>query len=132
MCSSDLRATDPDAVAVSNAVAAGVVVVSAAGNAGSQLYLMSSPGTGAGVVSVAANDPMENYPAAQLTIDGKTIQTINLLAARQHRDRLVDVVPGEQERPQQAAPFHVVQARGSRAGLLPDRAGIVHVLRAPQ
>ena len=76
------RATDPDAVAVSNAVAAGVVVVSAAGNAGSQPYLTSSPGTGAGVVSVAANDPMENYPAAQLTIDGKTIQTINVNGAK--------------------------------------------------
>ena len=76
------KATDPDAVAVSNAVAAGVVVVSAAGNAGSQPYLTSSPGTGAGVVSVAANDALANYPAAQLTVDGKTIQTINVNGAK--------------------------------------------------
>ena len=76
------KATDPDAVAVSNAVAAGIVVVSAAGNAGSQPYLTSSPGTGAGVVSVAANDPLENYPGAQLTVDGKAIQTINVNGAK--------------------------------------------------
>ena len=76
------KATDPDAVAVSNAVAAGVVVVSASGNAGSQPYLTSSPSTGAGVVSVAANDALANYPAAQITVDGKTIQTINVNGAK--------------------------------------------------
>jgi len=75
------KATDPDSVAVSNAVAAGVVVVSSAGNVGSQPYLTSSPGAGAGVISVAANDAFENYPGAQLTVDGQTIQTINVNGA---------------------------------------------------
>jgi len=71
------KTTDPDSVAVSNAVAAGIVVVTAAGNFGSQPYLTNSPGVAAGVLSVAANDSAENYPAAQIDVDGKTIQAIN-------------------------------------------------------
>ena len=69
--------THADAIAASNAVAAGVVVLAAAGNYGSQPYMTGSPASGAGVISVAASDPTENYPGAQLTVDGKTIQAMN-------------------------------------------------------
>ena len=71
------KRTNADAVAASNAVAAGVVVLAAAGNYGSQPYMTGSPASGAGVISVAASDPTENYPGAQLTVDGKTIQAMN-------------------------------------------------------
>jgi subtilisin family serine protease len=47
-------ADDPDAVAASNAAAAGVIVVSAAGNAGDSYYIVSSPSVGSGTLSVAA------------------------------------------------------------------------------
>ena len=75
------KATDPDAVAVSNAVAAGTVVIAASGNSGSRPYLTGSPGTGAGAVSVAASDALENYPGAQFTVDDRTIQAIDVNAA---------------------------------------------------
>ena len=70
--------THADAIAASNAVAAGVVVVAASSNYGSQPYLTASPASGAGVISVAASDPMENYPGAQLTVEGGApIQAMN-------------------------------------------------------
>ncbi|MDO5092766.1 MAG: S8 family serine peptidase [Propionibacteriaceae bacterium] len=71
------RATDPDSVAASNAVAAGVVVVAAAGNDGASPYLAARPSAGAGVLSVAASDGIAQLPAAEIGIDGATIQAIN-------------------------------------------------------
>ena len=68
---------DPSAVASSNAVAAGVVVIASAGNSGPAPYITGSPGSGEGVVSVAAIDGTETYPGAQLTFDGTTIEAIN-------------------------------------------------------
>jgi minor extracellular serine protease Vpr len=47
---------DPESVAASNAVAAGVVVVVAAGNSGPNPYLAGSPSTGTSVLSAAAMD----------------------------------------------------------------------------
>jgi len=46
--------SDPDVVAAANAAAAGVIVASAAGNAGDSYYIVSSPSVGNGVLSVAA------------------------------------------------------------------------------
>lgn len=69
---------DSSAVAASNAVASGVVVVASAGNAGPNPYLSGSPGTGNGVVNVAANDSAKNFPGAALTFAGTTIQAINI------------------------------------------------------
>ena len=51
--------------------------MASAGNYGSQPYLTGSPASGAGVISVAASNPMENYPGAQLTVDGKSVQAMN-------------------------------------------------------
>lgn len=48
-------ADDPDAIAASNASAAGLIVCSAAGNAGDTYYIHSSPASAAGTLSVAAS-----------------------------------------------------------------------------
>ena len=48
------QADDPDDVAASNASAAGIIVASAAGNAGDSYYIVSSPSVANGTLSVAA------------------------------------------------------------------------------
>ena len=70
-------ADDPSAVASTNAVAAGVVVVTSAGNSGPAPYITGSPGTAPGAVSVAAVDPAESFPGATLSFGGTTIDSIN-------------------------------------------------------
>lgn len=71
------RADDPDAVAASNAVGAGVVVVTSAGNAGPSPYIVGSPSTGDGVISTAAVDSTESFPGAEITVGGNTLPAIN-------------------------------------------------------
>lgn len=71
------RGDDPDAIAASNAVGAGVVVVTSAGNAGHNPYLTGSPGAGDGVIAVAAVDSTESFPGANVTLDGTTVEAIN-------------------------------------------------------
>jgi subtilisin family serine protease len=71
------RSDSPDAVAASNAVAAGVVVVASAGNSGQSPYLAGSPGVGEGVIAVSAVDSTPSFPGAKLTLSGKTIDAIN-------------------------------------------------------
>ncbi len=68
----------PDAVAASNAVGAGVVVVAAAGNKGSSPYIVGSPSTGDGVISVSAIDSTATFPGATITLSGgATVSAIN-------------------------------------------------------
>lgn len=72
------RSDDPDAVAASNAVGAGVVVVASSGNSGPNPYLTGSPATGAGVLSVAAIDSTATFPGAKLSLSGgATLSSIN-------------------------------------------------------
>jgi subtilisin family serine protease len=71
---------DPTAVAASNAVKAGVVVVAAAGNAGPGAYVASSPANGDGVIAVAALDAMSDLPAAKLDLAGTEITVENVSA----------------------------------------------------
>lgn len=71
------RPDDPDAVAASNAVAAGVVVVASAGNAGSAPYIVGSPSVGQGVVSVAAVDSIGTFPGAALQSGSTNLKAIN-------------------------------------------------------
>ncbi len=59
---------DADAEASENAVNAGIVVVAAAGNAGSIPYIVSSPGSGDKVISVAAIDSHDAYPGEVLAL----------------------------------------------------------------
>ena len=71
------RGTDPDAVAASNAVGAGVVVVTSAGNSGPSPYITGAPGAGDGVIAVAAVDSTEKFPGAKLALStGTTVQAI--------------------------------------------------------
>lgn len=66
------RADDADAVAASNAVGAGVVVVTSAGNSGPSPYLVGSPSTGEGVISTAAVDSTEKFPGANIAFSNGT------------------------------------------------------------
>ncbi|HKP06576.1 MAG TPA: S8 family serine peptidase [Microbacterium sp.] len=66
--------SDPEAVAASNAIGAGVVVVKSAGNDGPSPYLA---GEGDGVVTVAAVDSTATFPGATITVDGVAIPAIN-------------------------------------------------------
>ncbi|HXC77905.1 MAG TPA: S8 family serine peptidase [Candidatus Acidoferrum sp.] len=61
-------ADDADSVASANAVSAGITVVAAAGNAGPDPYITSSPAAGEGVISVAAMDATAHYPGATLAV----------------------------------------------------------------
>ena len=68
---------DPDAVAASNAIGAGVVVVTSAGNEGPSPYVVGSPSVGDGVISVAAVDSTATFPGARVTIGSQVIDAIN-------------------------------------------------------
>lgn len=70
-------ASEPSAVAATNAAAKGITVIASAGNAGSRPYLASAPSVGPGVISVAANDPAKTFPGATLDIEGVAINAIN-------------------------------------------------------
>ncbi|MEA4943376.1 MAG: S8 family serine peptidase [Propionicimonas sp.] len=76
------RRDDPVATAATNAVAAGVVVISSAGNEGDSPYLAGSPGTGEGVISVAAVDAIKTFPGAKLSFStGATLSAVNATGA---------------------------------------------------
>src|SRR5438094_5209909 len=68
---------DPSAVASTNAAKAGVIVVASAGNAGPSPYVVGSPSTADGAISVAANDPWQALPGANITAGGLTVPAIN-------------------------------------------------------
>ena len=71
------RSDSPDAVAASNAVGAGVVVVASAGNSGQNPYLTGAPGVGEGVLSVSAVDSTATFPGVKLQLATSTITAIN-------------------------------------------------------
>jgi len=71
------QADDPDAVAASNAVAAGVVVVASSGNEGTNPYLVGAPAVGQGVIGVAAVDSTKSFPGAELNLGSSSVQAIN-------------------------------------------------------
>ncbi len=73
---SPFGATDsPDAVAASNAAKDGVIVVSSAGNEGPNPYMTGDPASGSGVISAAASDPTQSFPAANVTLSTGTTLT---------------------------------------------------------
>ena len=59
---------DPGAQASTNAAKDGVIVIASSGNAGSNPYITGTPASGTGVVSVAASDPNQSFPGANLTL----------------------------------------------------------------
>ena len=64
------RGTDPDAVASDNAAAAGVVVVTSAGNEGPGAYITGSPGVSSRAISAAALDAFPDLPMAEVQLPG--------------------------------------------------------------
>jgi minor extracellular serine protease Vpr len=58
---------DPSSVAAQNAVNDGIAVVFSAGNQGSGAYIVGSPSTASGALSVAALDATPTFPAAQFS-----------------------------------------------------------------
>lgn len=68
---------DPDAVAATNAIRSGVVVVATAGNDGQNVYLAGSPGNADGVLSVAAMDAIPSFPGATFALDGVSLDVEN-------------------------------------------------------
>jgi len=58
---------DPSSVAAQNAVNDGIAVVFSAGNQGSGAYVVGSPSTASGALSVAALDATSTFPAAQFS-----------------------------------------------------------------
>jgi minor extracellular serine protease Vpr len=72
------RSDDPSAVAATNAAAAGVSVVTSAGNSGPSQYITGSPGTGTGSIATAAMDSNQTLPGVRLDLTpGATIDTIS-------------------------------------------------------
>lgn len=63
-------ANTSDAIAVHNAVLAGITVVSASGNSGPAPYITSSPATGTGGIAAAALDGTAAFPGARLALTG--------------------------------------------------------------
>lgn len=72
------RGDDPSAVAATNAAAAGVTVVTSAGNSGPNPYITGSPGTGTGAIATAAVDSNEQFPGVVLDLEpGASIEAIS-------------------------------------------------------
>lgn len=63
---------DPDAVAASNAAAMGIIVCSAAGNAGDSYYIHSSPASASGTLSVAATFNNQNGFISDASVTGNS------------------------------------------------------------
>jgi len=59
----------PDAKAATNAARSGVVVVISAGNEGPNQYIVGSPGSAEGAITVAASDPTQSFPGALFTLN---------------------------------------------------------------
>ena len=68
---------EPSAVASTNAAKAGVIVVASAGNSGPSPYVTGSPATADGAISVAANDPWQALPGANITAGTLTVPAID-------------------------------------------------------
>ena len=72
------RADDPSAVAATNAAAAGVSVVTSAGNSGPAQYITGSPGTGSGSIATAAIDSNASFGGVSLDLTpGDAIDAIS-------------------------------------------------------
>jgi minor extracellular serine protease Vpr len=66
-----------DALAVTNAAHAGILVASASGNAGAAPYITSTPASGDGGISVAAMDSHASFPGAQINLPGASIEALD-------------------------------------------------------
>ena len=80
---------DPTSVAAQNAVEAGIVVVASAGNEGPNGFMVGSPSTAPGVISVAAMDTIPQFRMASI-VGG----TVNLMAINANEHPLSSPVSG--------------------------------------
>lgn len=87
---------DPVAVAASNAVGAGIVVVASAGNAGQSPYVVGSPAAADGVIAVAAVDSSKALAGATLTLPNSTVVVSNSNGATLPSESLTLVVLTDQ------------------------------------
>ena len=72
------RSIDPSAIATQSLVESGVVVASAAGNAGANAYIVDSPSVATGAISFAALDALPAFPSASIDLaSGPDIAGIN-------------------------------------------------------
>src|SRR5258708_22141575 len=80
---SDFGGTDdPTSVAAQNAFNAGIAVIASAGNAGSGAYVVGSPSTANGVLSVAAIDgSVATYPCANLPLTNPSPPSLSAIDA---------------------------------------------------
>lgn len=81
---------DPTSIAINNAAQAGTVAILAAGNAGSNLYSIGSPGTSALALTVGASDYSITVPTATGTVssNGNLALTDLRLMAKSYSDDL--------------------------------------------
>lgn len=108
-------ARDASALAARNAARAGVLVVASSGNSGPAPYITGAPASGAGVISVAAVDSTQTFPAATLQLNGTSITAINANGA---------TLPGG------ALPVHVLRNANGSVSLGCDEAEYVDALIA--
>lgn len=71
---------DPTSIAINNAALAGTVAVIAAGNSGSDLYSLGSPGSSALALTVGASDYSITVPTATATVGNLSLSDLRLLA----------------------------------------------------
>ncbi|HEY2816617.1 MAG TPA: S8 family serine peptidase [Casimicrobiaceae bacterium] len=71
---------DPSAEATTNAAKSGVVVVTSMGNEGPNQYVAGSPGTAAGAIATAANDPWSETPGVLVKTSPPTGTPLSLNA----------------------------------------------------
>lgn len=85
----------PTSIAVNNAVMAGVTSVVAAGNAGSEMRTLNSPGTSTLAITVGANNTSITVPTFNGTIAGSDASTLGLRLMATNIENPVDLLEGE-------------------------------------
>ncbi|WP_010198830.1 S8 family serine peptidase [Bacillus sp. m3-13] len=85
----------PTSIAVNNAVLAGVTTVVAAGNAGSEMRTLNSPGTSTLAITVGANNTSITVPTFNGTIAGSNASSLGLRLMATNIEKPVDLLEGE-------------------------------------
>ncbi|HTR58436.1 MAG TPA: S8 family serine peptidase [Casimicrobiaceae bacterium] len=84
----------PDAKAATNAAKAGIIVVASAGNEGPSQYMVGSPSTADGAISVAANDPLQTIIGVLVATNPPTGTPLALQAINANNFNFVGPITG--------------------------------------